>query len=104
MRKAWLEGSYFREWMLDFEMLSLRNRMRCLVDAVFFCWGILPNSLQWAMYLCSIYILKYVEIQRQTKTVMASNKRRALYMSLTESITLDCIIRQQGEDPPAVQF
>ena len=38
------------------------------------------------------------------ETVMASNKGRALYMSLTESITLDRIMRQQGEDPPAVQF
>ena len=35
---------------------------------------------------------------------MASNKGRAIYMSLTESIMLDRIMRQQGEDPPAVQF
>src|SRR5438045_8972526 len=38
------------------------------------------------------------------ETVMASNKGRALYMALTESITLDHIMRQQGEDTPAVQY
>lgn len=38
------------------------------------------------------------------EAIMASNKGRALYMSLTENITLDRIMRQQGEDPAAVQF
>jgi len=44
------------------------------------------------------------QVRGNPETVMASNKGRALYMSLTESITLDRIMRQQGEDPPAVQF
>ena len=44
------------------------------------------------------------QVHGNPETVMASNKGRALYMSLTESIMLDHIMRQQGEDPPAVQF
>ena len=38
------------------------------------------------------------------EAIMASNKGRALFMSLMESITLDRIMRQQGENPSAVQF
>jgi ATP-dependent DNA helicase PIF1 len=44
------------------------------------------------------------QVRGNPETVMASNKGRALYITLTESITLDRIMRQQGEDPPAVQF
>ena len=40
------------------------------------------------------------QVRGNPETVMASNKGRALYMSLTESITLDRIMRQQGEDSP----
>ena len=36
--------------------------------------------------------------------IVAKNFDLDLYMSLTESITLDCIMRQQGGDPTAVQF
>src|SRR5436189_1710526 len=46
----------------------------------------------------------HLQVHGNPETVMVSNKGRALYMSLTERITLDRIMRQQGEDPPAVQF
>jgi ATP-dependent DNA helicase PIF1 len=36
--------------------------------------------------------------------VIEGNKGRAAYMSLTESITLDRILRQQGDSPEAIRF
>ena len=48
------------------------------------------------------------QVRGNSEAVLASNKGRALYMSLTESITLDRIMRQRGggggRDPTAVQF
>src|ERR1700685_308787 len=100
MRKAWSEGDYFRRWMLGSEMLSPKNRMRCSADAAFFCSVILANSLRSAMPLFNLH----ASDRGKPEAIMASNKGRALYMSLTESITLDRTMRQQGENPAAVQF